>query len=56
MLIAYQIQHVVLGPHGDIDLKTLRIHINKLGYVHPIKTHLKEFNVILKLQRVQLHV
>ncbi len=41
--------------HGDIDLKTLRIHINKLGCVHPSKTCLKEFNVTLKLQRAQLH-
>jgi hypothetical protein len=55
MLIAYQIQ-LVLGPHGGIDLKTLRIHINELGYVHPNKTCPKEFNVILKIQRVQLHV
>jgi hypothetical protein len=43
MLIAHQIQSV-LGLHGGIDLKTLRIHINKLGCVHPSKTCLKEFN------------
>jgi len=54
MLIAYQIQ-LVLGLHGDIDLKTLRIKINKLGCVHPSKTCLKEFIVILRLQIAQLH-
>ncbi len=54
MLIAYQIQ-LILGLHGGIDLKTLKIHINKLGCVHPSKTCLKEFNVIFRLQRAQLH-
>jgi hypothetical protein len=54
MLIAHQIQ-IVSGLHGGIDLKTLRIHINKLGCVHPSKTCLKEFNVILRLQRGHLH-
>jgi hypothetical protein len=53
MLIAYQIQ-LVLGLHGGIDLKTLRIHINKHGCVHLRKTCHKEFNVILRLQRAQL--